>query len=290
MTRDDVAQLACPACRGALILNDEAIGRPPGIACGRCDVVWPLRDGIPSFVDDGAVRGVERLMQVVYDWLAPLHDPAVEVLLPLLQGSSSTAARERYLRRLELGRLADDASGRAARILEIGIGAGGNLPFLERELPPGVNAELWGLDFSIGMLAQCRRRLAQGSRWPIRLLHADAHALPFPDAGFDRVFHVGGIASYRDPARALAEMARVARPQTPIVVVDEQLDRVTAHGLLRRLAFRAITFYDAAPHAPREHLPPGAVEVIEEQVSPFYYCLTFRSPPGPPGARSSRSS
>jgi ubiquinone/menaquinone biosynthesis C-methylase UbiE len=126
------------------------------------------------------------------------------------------------------------------------------------------------------MLSQCRRRLAREKR-RVRLVHADAHALPFPDAFFDRVFHVGGIATYRDTARALAEMARVARPRTPIVVVDEQLDARGSHSLLRRLAFSAITFYDPAPHAPRECLPPTACDVLEEQVSAFYYCLRFRT-------------
>jgi ubiquinone/menaquinone biosynthesis C-methylase UbiE/uncharacterized protein YbaR (Trm112 family) len=277
MTREEVSQLACPICRGVLVLSNETLAGSGGVRCHRCAARWPIRDGIPSFVDDDAVQGVERFILGIYDWLAPLHDPAVDFLLPLLQGSSAAAARERYLRRLELGRLATEVSGRAARILEVGVGSGGNLPFLERQLPPHLNVDLWGLDFSAGMLAQCRRRLALGRGRVMRLLHADAHALPFPDASFDRVFHVGGIASYRDPACALAEMARVARPQTPIVVVDEQLDPATAHGLLRRLAFRAITFYDPAPHAPREHLPPGAVDVIEEQVSRFYYCLTFRA-------------
>jgi hypothetical protein len=74
---------------------------------------------------------------------------------------------------------------------------------------------------------------------------------------------------------ALAEMARVARPGTPIVVVDEQLDPGRLHGRFHRAMFRAVTFYDRHPHCPREHLPPGATAVVEEQVSRFFYCLTF---------------
>ncbi len=40
-----------------------------------------------------------------------------------------------------------------------------------------------------------------------------ARARRFADGAFDRVFHVGGINGYRDRRRALAEMARVARPR-----------------------------------------------------------------------------
>jgi ubiquinone/menaquinone biosynthesis C-methylase UbiE len=95
------------------------------------------------------------------------------------------------------------------------------------------------------------------------------------------VYNAGGMGTYRDPARALAEMARVARPGTPIVVVDEQLDPHVEHCLLRRLAFRALTAYDPAPRCPTAALPADAVDVIEEQVSSFYYCLTFRMPERP---------
>ena len=71
-------------------------------------------------------------------------------------------------------------------------------------------------------------------------------------------------------------MARVARPGTPIVVVDEQLDRERRHSLYHQLVFRAMTFYTSEPRAPRADLPPDAFDVVEDQVSRFFYCLTFR--------------
>jgi len=40
--------------------------------------------------------------------------------------------------------------------------------------------------------------------------------------------------------------------------------------------FRALTLYDPATGCPTAYLPPEAVDVIEEQVSRLYYCLTFR--------------
>jgi ubiquinone/menaquinone biosynthesis C-methylase UbiE len=275
-------RLVCPRCRGPLA------DRADVVSCVPCDRGWPVHDGVPSFVDFDAVRGVEWLMHTIYDWLAPLHDVAVDAILPLTQGATVAATRDRYMRRLELDTLPDEVGQRAARVLEIGIGTGANLPFLDRHLPRRLAVEPWGLDFSRGMLALCRGRLAEHADVAPRLVHGDAHALPFPDASFDRVFHVGGIASYRDPAVALAEMARVARPGTPIVVVDEQLDPAADHGWLRRLAFRAITFYDGDPHAPRECVPADAVDVTVEQVSACYYCLVFRAPVTPDPARRTR--
>jgi len=107
------------------------------------------------------------------------------------------------------------------------------------------------------------------------LLLADAHTLPFRDGTFDRVLHVGGINGYGDRARGLAEMARVARRGTPIVVVDEELDPHRTHSLYNRLAFKAITLYDQDPRAPRELVPPGTTAVEVSPVSRFYYCLRF---------------
>jgi ubiquinone/menaquinone biosynthesis C-methylase UbiE len=156
--------------------------------------------------------------------------------------------------------------------------AGANVPLLDRDLPADLDVELWGLDLSVGMLERCRRRLADRRGRVMRLLVADAHRLPFPDASFDRVFHVGGIGGYGDPRQGLAEMARVARPGTPILVVDEQLDPAYQHSALHRVVFGALTFYATAPESPIGDLPAGAIEVASEQLSRYYYGLTFRMP------------
>jgi ubiquinone/menaquinone biosynthesis C-methylase UbiE len=135
------------------------------------------------------------------------------------------------------------------------------------------------------MLAQCVRRLRRWRGRPVHVLLGDAHALPFPDASFDRVLHVGAVATYRDPARALAEMARVAKPDTPIVAVDERFDPAAGawdpRAWYQWLAFRSMTLYEWSPHAPVEHLPADAYDVRVEQAGSFFYCLSFRVPSRP---------
>ena len=281
MTITDAGTLACPACRGPLRFAGTLAGDrlvEGVLRCMRCARGWPVRDGLPRLVDEARIQRADRFMRVLYDWLAPLHDPITRALFPPLQGTSERAAREGYMRRLDLGGLGAADGGDRRRILEVGVGAGANLSLLDRDLPPDLDVELWGLDLSLGMLERCRRRLAAHPGRPMRLAIADAHALPFPDAWFDRVFHVGGIGGYGDPRRGLAEMARVARPGTPIVVVDEQLAPDYRHSPFHRVVFRALTFYTTAPTSPIAHLPPGATDVVSEQVSRYYYCLTFRMP------------
>lgn len=278
MTVADVDVLVCPACRGDLAFEGTTAGGElvaGRLRCAACRRGWPVEDGLPHLVDDDEVQGLERIMRLVYDAFAPFHDTVTRFVVPALQLGSEAATRDAYMRRLDLPRLAAERDGRPLRILEVGVGTGANLPLLERDLPGDLEVELWGLDLSRGMLERCRQRLARHAGRGMRLLLGDAHALPFRDHGFDRVFHVGGIATYRDPRRALAEMARVARAGTPIVVVDERLDPTRPQSLYHRLAFRALTFYDPAPASPRPYLPPGATAVIDEQASRFYYCLTF---------------
>jgi ubiquinone/menaquinone biosynthesis C-methylase UbiE/uncharacterized protein YbaR (Trm112 family) len=281
----DLSLVVCPACRAELRGPTRDPRRPledGSLTCPGCATSWPVADGLLQLYRDGDVQGTDWLMRRIYDALPRLHRPANRFLLPLMQFRTEGATRAGYIRRLELGELRPPRDGSPLRILEVGIGDGINLDLLSDALPRGLDVELWGVDFSRGMLARCRRRHhrmeQRGQALPLRLLMADAHVLPFPDHTFDRVFHVGAAGSYHQPALALAEMARVARPGTPVVVVDEQLESGRHHGLYHRATFRMLTFYDADPHSPVELLPPGAEDVRSEAISRFYYCLRFRMP------------
>jgi SAM-dependent methyltransferase len=270
--------IACTDCRGSLRFEpgDRAL------TCADCGAVWPLR-GLPCMYREAEIRGIDRFMRILYDGAPALHDPAVRLLVPLFElEGSERRLREAYMPRLELHALGRERpaadAGRPVRILEVSVGTGANLPFVKSGLasaglPREVPVEIWGLDVSLGMMRQC---LARPEHRDVRLLLGDAHRLPFRDATFDRVFHVGGLNAFRDRAAALAEMARVARPGTPLVVVDEQLDPARRHSLYHRLAFKAATFYDRNPRAPVDALPAGAEDVLVEQASRFFYTLRFR--------------
>jgi ubiquinone/menaquinone biosynthesis C-methylase UbiE/uncharacterized protein YbaR (Trm112 family) len=277
---EDLQLLRCPEphCRTSLRREAHAL------VCHGCGVRWPIQDGLARLFREEEVRGNDRLLRAIYNTAAALHDPAVRWLIPLFQTEGSEyALRHAYTQRMQLQALKPREDGRPLRILEIGVGTGANLSWLRSTLPHGIAVEYWAMDLSEGMLKQLVQRVSENANLVVgdgrmRLVMADAHALPYADESFDRVFHVGGMGGYRDPARALAEMARVAVRETPIVVVDEQLDAGRSHTLYHRLMFRAVTFYDRNPHCPREMVPAGAVDVVEEQASRFFYCLSFRMP------------
>jgi ubiquinone/menaquinone biosynthesis C-methylase UbiE/uncharacterized protein YbaR (Trm112 family) len=277
----DVATLACPECRGSLryegTIAQERL-TDGVLSCIGCSRRWRVVRGLARLCDESRIAGTDWLLRPVYDVIAPFHDLGVDVVLPIIQYPDPSSTRRHYIDRLELERLVPRPDGPPLRILEVGIGAGANLPLLEDALPPDLDVELWGLDLSDGMLRQCQRNVARmPPRRRLRVILADAHALPFPDGMFDRVFHVGGINGYRDRRRGLAEMARVARPGTPIVVVDEGLDETRAHSIFHRIAFAALTLYDRSPRAPLDSLPKRARRVQLSAVSRFYYCLRFET-------------
>lgn len=42
--------LACPKCKGAISLNQKKTG----LICGRCKLLYPIKDGIPVMLIDEA--------------------------------------------------------------------------------------------------------------------------------------------------------------------------------------------------------------------------------------------
>jgi ubiquinone/menaquinone biosynthesis C-methylase UbiE len=103
-----------------------------------------------------------------------------------------------------------------------------------------------------------------------------AESLPFKDAQFDSILHVGGINAFNDRRAALAEMVRVARPGARLVVVDETAKLIHkfrwfpgAGHMLRAYAERF--------EPPTNLLPESVTEVSADTIMDGgLYCLTFR--------------
>jgi SAM-dependent methyltransferase len=91
-------------------------------------------------------------------------------------------------------------------VLDAGCGTGRALPFLRHAVGPG--GRVVGLDLTPEMLAEAvARRGAEAD-----LVQGDVNCLPLPTGSVDAVFGAGLLPHLRDPARGLAELARVTRP------------------------------------------------------------------------------
>ncbi len=238
------------------------IPEPAGLRNPRTGTVYPVRGQIPVFVTAGAVEGPNARYRTLYDRFAPFYDVATR-LYAWLKSGADAARRKVYLDLLELRR--------GAGFLEVSVGTGANWPYLNPEL------DFYGLDLSAGMLARCRRRAVR-MKLKSHLCQGLAEHLPFPDAAFDCVLHVGGINFFSDPGAALREMVRVAKPGTRLVVVDE------TEEVARRYQDRIVAgpFFKNRPRtivAPSGLLPAGMLEVTTREIwNGDLYVLTFRKP------------
>jgi len=92
------------------------------------------------------------------------------------------------------------------------------------------------LDRSERMLEAARERLS--ARPNVRFALGDMHSLPFADASFDEVLLLNVLSYSEEPARAVAEAARMLRPGGRLAVVTlaehEHEDVTAAYGHLGR--------------------------------------------------------
>jgi SAM-dependent methyltransferase len=128
---------------------------------------------------------------------------------------------------------------RIGRAVDIGTGTGKLLDVLA----PRAEAAL-GLDASREMLALARARLAERNMANASVRLADMYRLPLPDGAFDLATLQMVLHYAEDPQAALAEAARVLKPEGLLVVID--LAPHERGELLTGLAHRWPGFDDAA--------------------------------------------
>ena len=125
-----------------------------------------------------------------------------------------------------------DAAGVAAgdRVLDLACGTG----VVAREAARR-GASPVGTDLNAGMLAVARRLLAA-----VEWVRADAAALPFPDAAFDRTLCQFALMYFPDRLAALREARRVTRPRGTIAfAVWASIDESPGYAALADVLERA---------------------------------------------------
>lgn len=255
--------MACPTCRAALTWREaESVLR-----CTACGIDYPVRQGIPHFVDLDALTGLNRRFSRLYDWFSWFYRLFSKVAFAYI-GMPEEIARREVLDRLEPG---------GGRVLEVSIGPGVNLPYLVGRPDMG---QVHGLDISLGQLRRCQAYLRRQG-WAVPLALGNAEELPYRDESFDAVFHIGGINFFNDKARAIAEMVRVAKPGARIVICDENERGARAYERTLPGFKRSFQGNRQAVTAPVDAVPPGMQEVrVFDGWKGWMYCLEFRKPGG----------
>jgi ubiquinone/menaquinone biosynthesis C-methylase UbiE len=220
---------------------------------------YPIRDGIPAFAEKPA--GTNAAQQAIYNRLARIYDINDRVFRWFFR---KWDIRPQTIRELD--------APPAARVLEVSVGTGANFSYFGRDV------ELFGLDVSWGMLRKCERKVKQGGL-NAQLFQGEAERLPFRDGIFDSVFCVGAINFFRDQARAVEEMVRVAKPGTKILILGATQKTIPTWYKNNRLV-RWFFLETTKPGVrPIDLVPPAMADVqLRDLFWGIGYCLTFRKP------------
>jgi SAM-dependent methyltransferase len=131
--------------------------------------------------------------------------------------------------------LVEAARPRASDVsLDVACGPGSVVVAFARQVRQAV-----GLDATAAMLEQARRLAARADAGNVVWHRGDIYALPFADGSFDIVSCRFAFHHLEEPARAFAEMVRVARPGGRIVLCDA----VASDDPAKAAAFNAMERY-----------------------------------------------
>ena len=147
-----------------------------------------------------------------------------------------------------------------AKLLDLASGAGE--PAITASGVVGPEGQVTATDISAPMVAAMNARFTRHGLVNVRCQQADMEALPFADGSFDAVSCRYGLMYARDPARAVAEAARVVRPggRTAFMVWGpEANNNLLFHGVRAANEFLGKPIEEASFLVPSRFAEPGLV-------------------------------
>jgi len=223
--------LRCPACIGELGFTPNAEGTAAAgtLTCRACNSDYEVDYGLPNLVHPtgDALPEMDRAFLSQYERVARSYDRTLRALMLCFGMWEPRARRQELVDPLSLGP--------GDSVLEAGVGTGSNLPHIAAQVGP--RSTIHAMDLSPGMLAVARAKAAR-HKLNVTFALGNAAYLPYPDSAFDAVLHFGGINTFGDKRRAIAEMLRVAKPGGRVVIGDEGLAPGREHTRVGRFALR----------------------------------------------------
>ncbi|MDD3589291.1 MAG: bifunctional demethylmenaquinone methyltransferase/2-methoxy-6-polyprenyl-1,4-benzoquinol methylase UbiE [Thermoguttaceae bacterium] len=189
-----------------------------------------------------------------------------------------------------------DGAGRID-ILDVATGTGDVIIEIHRQWKKrskrmmGANLATVGVDFVPEMLELAKKKVANKRIRDVEFIEADGMELPFRNHQFDAVTICFGLRNMVDPARGVAEMARVCRSGGVVAIMEftpptlpifAQLFRFYFHKILpvvgQRIAKNSKNAYSYLPKSVDEFADLEKVLDYMRRAgvdSPRYYTLTF---------------
>lgn len=234
-------------------------------------IVFSIERGVPDFTWPLTLAAEDAASRTSYDRIADDYDKFAPLPFRTLR-SDEWAIRGLMIDDLHLR---DDAT-----VLEIGCGGGRGSKLIAERL--GRNAVLYLQELSPRLL--CRAVEALRNCTPeVEFSVGNGSYLPFPDRYFDAAHHFGGINTFSEIQRCLAELARVVKPGGRVVVGDESIGHWLRNTEFARIMMNSNPLFRC--DVPVALLPPTARDVKIQWVAmdAFYY-IAFTVAEGAPEA------
>ncbi|WP_396592819.1 ArsR/SmtB family transcription factor [Brevundimonas sp. R86498] len=191
-----------------------------------------LIDTVLDLLDDAAGEADHRRLEAVRDERAEAAAAYFEQIAPQWDRIRSLYVSESAV---------ESAITRAAgpgpfdRVVDLGTGSGRMLTLLGQTARRSI-----GLDLSQNMLNIARANVARAGLKTVELRHGDIFATRLPAQSADLVLVHQVLHYLADPAAAVAEAARLVRPEGKLLIVDfapHELERLRDEHQHRRLGF-----------------------------------------------------
>jgi ubiquinone/menaquinone biosynthesis C-methylase UbiE len=164
-----------------------------------------------------AVAGITTLAKVVIQIAIQIRPRITPPAAGFILHSAARRSYRDFDRTLRTLRLQN-----GLRVLEVGGGTGAfTIPLAHAVGPAG---SVYSVEVQSGMLEQQERRIRASGITNARLYQADALALPFANAAFDRAVVIACLPMLPDKQRALRELRRVLKPDGLLLVSEELIE------------------------------------------------------------------
>lgn len=197
--------LRCTICRRSLRRQGEEL------TCG--EHKFPIRNGVPRFVEDDSYAG-----NFSFEW--KVHNRT--------QIDDDTHRESEETFALKTGFSPAELAGK--RVLDVGVGAGRFADVAARW-----GAEVVGVDISFAVESASKNL----EKYPsAQVVQADIFNLPFADESFDFIFSIGVLHHTPDCRAAFAALPRLLRPEGRIAIwlYNAYADNLRVNDAYRRLA------------------------------------------------------
>ncbi len=195
---DFMKLLCCPICKKELIVFLK------GLRCTSCHSLYPIIDGIPNLLPPSLQQDMAETKKIY-------EQPVVAKQYGKEEACTGSVYYHKKLRKYAV-KLAMRAAKKNASLLEVGCGNGLILSEIYRQRP---DITLVGLDFSLAMIKEARRRLGDRAFFVV----GSADALPFRTS-FDGVICVDTLKNLPTEKHILKAVGELLRVTNGFLVVE----------------------------------------------------------------------